>query len=520
MVGKTVLAKSNFQHEEPMDEIAAQLPSALEVVSALCFLIGIIQLLLYLCRLGVLATLLSDALVSGFTTGAALHVFTSQVKDLFGLVLPKFPGNFDVLFTYYEIFKNIAKLNYVATSLSVVTCLILIFNNEYLKPRVQKHTIVPVPMELILIVGGTLASRYLNLAEAFGVDTIKYIPTGFPSPRMPNFSIMSNLLPDAFFVALVSYSITVSMALIFSKKENYKIDFNQELLAMSAGNLFGSGFQCIPFAASLSRSVIQHTVGGKTQIASLVSCGILVFILLWIGPFFEALPKAVLAGIIIVSLKGLLWQFRQLPQFWKLGRIDGFIWLITFTVVVAVAIDIGLLVGIGVSLLCLVVNGLKPYACLMGCVPGTEIFLDLSKYKRAQEIENIRIFHYLGSINFATHDNFKNLLYKKVQFKADKGDQKNGYPNDVRCVIIDLSCTTYVDASGVKTLRNVVDDMKNSDVDVLVTTSASSVFERLQSFELHENGFKFNIFPTIHDAVQFAYQRNIPITVRYETFPL
>lgn len=333
MVGKVVLAKSQFQHIGPdgefLDEAAANLPTALELVSALCCLIGILQCLMFCCRMGVMATLLSDSLVSGFTTGAAVHVFTSQVKDLLGITLPKFPGNFDVLYTYFEIVKNLGQVNWIALLLSVFTCTVLILNNDVLKPRVAKLTIVPVPMELILVVTGTLASRYLNLAS---VDTIKTIPTGFPSPVAPSFGLMSNLLTDAFVIAVVSYSVTVSMALIFAKKENYKINFNKELLAMGAGNLLGSVFQCIPFAASLSRSVIQHSVGGKTQIASLVSCGILVFILLWIGPFFEALPKAVLAGIIVVSLKGLLWQLRDLKQYWKASKIDGLIWAITFTV--------------------------------------------------------------------------------------------------------------------------------------------------------------------------------------------
>lgn len=336
MVGKVVLAHSNFQHIGPdgelLDESAAHLPTALQVVSALCFLIGVIQVALYLFRMGIVATLLSDALVSGFTTGAAIHVLTSQVKDLLGLTLPKFPGYFDVLFTYYEIVKNIAQLNYVATALSVVTCVVLILNNELLKPRVSKLTILPIPIELLLVVGGTLASRYLHLSDDYGVDTIQSIPTGFPEPVLPDFKIMSNFISDAFVIAIVSYSVTVSMALIFAKKENYQIDFNQELLGMGVGNIFGSAFSCVPFAASLSRSAIQHAVGGKTQIASLVSCSILVFILLWIGPFFEPLPKAVLAGIIVVSLKGLLWQFKQLPMFFKLSRIDGIIWLATFTV--------------------------------------------------------------------------------------------------------------------------------------------------------------------------------------------
>lgn len=102
---------------------------------------------------------------------------------------------------------------------------------------------------------------------------------------------MSELLLSGFTIAMVSYTVSVSMALIFAKKSNYDIDFNQELLAMGGANVVGSFLSCFPLAASLSRSTIQETVGGRTQVASLISCSILMFVLLWIGPFFEALPK-------------------------------------------------------------------------------------------------------------------------------------------------------------------------------------------------------------------------------------
>jgi solute carrier family 26, other len=97
----------------------------------------------------------------------------------------------------------------------------------------------------------------------------------------------------------------------------------------------------MPFSASLSRSVIQQTVGGKTQIASVVSCGLLVFVLLWIGPFFELLPRCVLASIIIVALKGMLMQVQQFRMFWKLSCLDAIVWMATFLSVVIFAIDIG-----------------------------------------------------------------------------------------------------------------------------------------------------------------------------------
>lgn len=112
--------------------------------------------------------------------------------------------------------------------------------------------------------------------------------TGF---EVPDLNLAKQLVVDGFIVSMVSYTVSVSMALIFAQKLAYEIDFNQELLAMGASNLVGSFFSCLPLSASLSRSIIQQSTGGRTQIASVISCGILTFVLLWIGPFFELLPR-------------------------------------------------------------------------------------------------------------------------------------------------------------------------------------------------------------------------------------
>lgn len=167
----------------------------------------------------------------------------------------------------------------------------MIINNEVLKPRIAKICIVPVPIELIAVVIGTLISRYTFLPDTYGITPIGNIPTGFPPFELPKFELMPALLLDGFTVAMVGYTVSVSMALIFAQRLNYEINFNQELLAMGGGNLLGSFFSCIPFAASLSRSAIQQGVGGRTQLTSVISCSILAVVLLWVGPFFEPLPR-------------------------------------------------------------------------------------------------------------------------------------------------------------------------------------------------------------------------------------
>lgn len=100
-----------------------------------------------------------------------------------------------------------------------------------------------------------------------------------------------HLIIDGLIIAIVSYTITVSIAVTFAKTNNYEIDFNQELLALGAANICGTFFSCLPLSASLSRSQVQVLAGGRTQLTSVVSCAILFCVLLWIGPFFEILPK-------------------------------------------------------------------------------------------------------------------------------------------------------------------------------------------------------------------------------------
>ncbi|XP_055694262.1 solute carrier family 26 member 6-like [Lutzomyia longipalpis] len=522
MVGKLVV-KYAGDANLPEDE---NLPTSLDVATIVTFMVGVYLLVFYIFRLGVVSTLLSDVLVSGFTTGCAIHVFTSQVKDILGLSLPQIPGYFDVVITYYEITQRISTANWVACCISGISIVVLIINNELLKPRLAKITIVPMPIELIAVVTGTLVSSQLRLAEDWGVNTIQNIPLGFPVLTPPKFALVRSIAADSFIIAIVSYTVAVSMALIFAQKFHYKIRFNQELLAMGIGNVFGSFFQCIPFCASLSRSVIQQTVGGRTQVASVVSCSILVFILLWVGKFFEPLPKCVLASIILVSLKGLLMQYKDFFKFWKCSRLDGFIWLTTFLTVVLVAIDVGLIVGITLSILTLLLKSLKPYVCLLGSVPGTEIYLDVTKYKGTVEIPNVKIFHYCGSLNFASRDQFRKLLFKHTGVNAKKIPSSDGLkdesPHDVRCIVMDFSAVTYVDSGGFTTLKAIIEELSARGILVLIAAISCPVYEGYKKsnlYDLEKEGMS-KTFPTIHDAVQYALEKNIPISITYESIRL
>ncbi|XP_024869942.1 solute carrier family 26 member 10 [Temnothorax curvispinosus] len=502
-------------------EDVAYVYTPMQVATAVTLMVGILQIIMYTFRLGIVTTLLSETLVNSFTTAAAVYVLISQIKDLLGLKLPKQKGYFKLIFTVIDIFKEIKNVNIAATVVSTVSIVILVFNNEFLKPRVNKKCSIPIPIELIAVIGGTLVSRYCDLPKIYNIETVGHIPTGLPKPEVPSFELLPLVLVDSIAITMVSYTITISMALIFAQKLNYEIDSNQELFAMGFSNIMGSFFSCMPISASLSRSLIQQTVGGRTQIASIVSCLLLLIILLWIGPFFELLPRCVLASIIVVALKGMFQQANQLVKFWKLSKADAIIWIVTFLVVTLINIDVGLLAGLLVSLIMILLQVIRPYTCLLGHIPHTDLYLDMGRYKAAIEIHGIKIIHYCGTLNFANNSYFKSLVYRlvgvcpqkiiKYRKLTEEGrflKEKNSRGTcDVQCIIMDMSALSYIDPSSVQVLHVIVEEFTRVNIEFYFVNCPSPIFETIKKCDLYIYGtMSLKIFATIQDAI--AYFQN------------
>ncbi|XP_071631781.1 prestin isoform X1 [Temnothorax longispinosus] len=505
--------------------------SPVEVATVVTFTVAVIQLGMYVLRLGIISSLLADSLVSGFTTAAAIHVFTSQIKDLFGLNnLPQRNGAFKLILTYVDILNSMNNVNITAVILSCITILSLIFNNEVLKPRVSKLCPFPVPIEMLVVVIGTVVSMEMNLADTYNVIIVGDIPVGLPVPSVPPLSLIPSILVDSFVITMVAYTISISMALIFAQKMDYEIDSNQELVAQGLGNLVGSFFSCMPITASLSRSMVQQTVGGHTQLASLISCGILVCVLLWIGPFFQPLPRCVLASIIVVALKGMLMKVTEFMQFWRLDKTDAAIWAITFVVVILFDIEYGLLVGVLVCIGRLLILAMRPYTCKLALAPGTELYLDTKRYKGTVEIPGIRIFHYSGSLNFASKQYFREEVYKIAELVPQKELKKrlqaarNGIATEeikkLRILILDFTALSHIDLAGANVLRNIVDEYCSIEVSVYIAGCFGLMYETMRKFNLteHNENHSFAMFPTVADAVHFARsQSEVPSTPTWST---
>ncbi|XP_064547229.1 prestin-like [Drosophila montana] len=498
----------------------------LDVVTSLALVVGIVHLLMSFFRLGTLASLLSEPLVNGFTTAAAFHVVTAQLKDVVGIKVDRHKGAFKIIYTVIDVVKGVSDTNLVSFGFCVGVIIFMTICNECIKPCLSKRCRFPLPGELIAVIGGTLISKFCQLHEEFNVQLVGTIPRGLPNPTLPRLDLVPLVAVDSIAIAIVTYSIVMSMGLTFAKKHGYEVRANQELIAMGVGNVVGGCFSCLPLACSLSRSVIQDQTGGVSQIASLVSASLVVITLMWIGPFFSALPRCVLAGVIIVALKPMFMQIKELKKFSKQGKLEMFTWISTFLCVVLIDIDIGLLIGVCVSLLALYIKGLKPYSCLLGYMPEAPgIYMDMNQHRNVMQVPDTRIFRYCGSLNFATSLFFRRALYESLGLdksnnsssQTDKAksnyvlvaqngaNETNGPIVDYsfKFLILDFSMLGHIDVAGCSTLSDINKELKARGARLLLASPMDRVYDTLvHSMALREGPFE--IFPTLHDAVEYV----------------
>lgn len=331
------------------------MPSNIEILTSICITVGLIQLFMAIIRLGVLSLVFSDQLVSSFTTASAVHVITSQIGQLFDLTLPSVSdGIFRVCRTWWVFIQQILHgFNHVTGLLSLVSIIFLLVFKEIIEPRLKRRFkfIKCFPSELILMSTLIFASWYWQFNEKYNISVVGQIPSGLPPIKQPRLDLLILTLEDSISIALVSFAMNLSLAQMYAKQHRYKINPNQELFALGTTNIISSFFTCFPCASSISRSVIQTNLGPKSPLAPLFSCGIVLMVTCYFASILHDLPRSSLSCIIVVALMGVLRQFKDLRDNFRLSKLDSITWLITFIAVIAFGVTYGLLVGIVSSLI-------------------------------------------------------------------------------------------------------------------------------------------------------------------------
>uniref|UniRef100_A0A8C4IQS5 Solute carrier family 26 member 5 n=1 Tax=Dicentrarchus labrax TaxID=13489 RepID=A0A8C4IQS5_DICLA len=397
---------ANGSNASAVLDVAARDTRRVQVAVVLTTLVGIIQFVLGLLRFGFVAIYLTEPLVRGFTTAAAVHVVVSQLKYLLGVKTPRFSGPLSAIYSIKAVLTDITSTN-VTTLILGLSCLVFLYVIKDLNERFKKKLPVPIPGEIIVVIVSTGVSYGMSLSGDYKVDVVGEIPTGLLPPAVPDFSLLPRLVTDSFAVAIVGFSMGISLAKTFALKYSYSVDGNQELIALGLCNFFSSFFQTFAITCSMSRSLVQESTGGKTDDVDTVIA---------VCP----LPQTALAAIIMVNLLGMFKQFRDIPLLWRTSRIELAIWLVAFVASVLLGLDYGLLVALAFAILTVIYRTQSPKSGVLGHVPGTGLYCDVGDYEEAAEYEGIKIFHSNSSIYFANSDLYVNALKEKTGVNPER----------------------------------------------------------------------------------------------------
>ncbi len=465
---------------------AMKLATTSEYIGMALFLalfVGLLQLAMGFFKMGFLANFLSRPVVNGFTSAAALVIAISQLKYLLGLDFE----SIGTLSTLKALSYNIADTRFLDVIIGIVAIGIILG----LK-RINKK----LPAAMFVVILG-ITGIYFFSNQNTDVALIGAIPQGLPhfaihSWQGANWSLA---FPTALVLAFISFAEAMTMAKAVEEKSNeYHTDANQELRALGMSNIIGSFFQSYPANAGLSRTAVNVGEGAKTGLASLISALVVGMTLLFLTPYFQYLPKAVLGAIILVAVYGLV--DLKYPKALYYQRRDEFILLlVTFLTTVFIGISQGIIFGVLFSLLLLVYRTSKPHIAILGRIKGTDYFKNVNRFSDDIEItEDTLVLRFDGQLYFANIDYFKKEVYKNIQRKG-KG---------LKYIIVNAEAINYMDSTAVSLLKQIVEDLRRQGIDLYVAGAIGPIRDILHVSGLTDLVGRDNFFVRTVEAFEYC----------------
>jgi SulP family sulfate permease len=453
-------------------------PEYVGLVLALTLMVGIFQMLLGFMRFGFLVNLLSRPVISGFTGAAAIVICLSQLKSLLGIPMPQSTALPALMMALFR----------EAADIHVLTLLIGLAGMVLL--AAIKHWLPRVPGALVAVTLSTLAVWYFRL-DTIGVDTVGVIPTGLPSVDVPagGWDIVQALVPSAIMLALVQFMTVVSLGKLYAGKYGYRLDANQELVALGASNAAAGLFQGAPVSGSFSRSAVSEGTGAQTPLSNLFAAVVVAVTLLFLTPLFFYLPIPIFASIIIMAAIGLV-DIRELRYLLRTKKVDGWIALVTFTITLVIGIQAGILTGIGLSVVAIMARISRPNIVRLGLIPGTQTFRDVAHHPEAIEVADLLMVRMDASFSFANAERLRDTIIEEV---AD---------TPYRAVMIDAQPINDIDTTALAVLTELHETLSARDIRLVIGGMKEPVLETVREAGVDEEMGPGHLFMTPFDAVQ------------------
>ena len=456
------------------------------LAALLAVLVGAVCLVASLIRLGFLADLLSQPVLVGYLTGVALIMIAGQLGRLSGVDVDgsEFPDQVTSFVT------GLSAVHWPTVALSV-SALILLLVLTRLLPR------WPGPLIAILITTAVVAVFGL---QRDGISRVGAIPSGLPPLGFPGIGLadVRLLVIPAVGIALVAFSDNVLTARSFAVRRNDRIDANAELRALGACNIGAGLSHGFPVSSSASRTALAESVGGRTQVYSLVALVVVLVVMLAGRGLLALFPTAVLGALVVYAALRLIdvAAFRRLRSF----RLSEWVLAVTTTLAVLVLGALyGVLAAIAVSVLELLRRVARPHDAVLGFVPGLAGMHDVDDYPSASPVPGLLVYRYDAPLFFANAENFRQRALAAVDASTDP----------VQWFVLNAEANVEVDLTALDALDQLRSELHDRGIEFAMARVKQDLRVDLEAAGLVDRIGEQRIFPTLPTAVD-AFRRTHP----------
>ncbi len=460
----------------------------------LAFMIGILQLVMGLLRVGFIVNFLSHPVLSGFTSAAALVIGFSQMKNILGFAIPRTDQFHEIL---WHIGQNITQTHLPTLMMALLGIVILLYFKYFLGQHLaqlgmSKSWIVPLTKTapLVVVIIGTLLAWGFDLAS-FGISIVGTVPSGLPPLTKPSFAYadLEALFPFALTIALVAYMESISVAKALASKRRQKVDPNQELVALGLANISASVTGGYPIAGGFGRSMVNFMSGANTGMASIITALLLLLSVLYLTPLFTYLPNAILAAIIVVAVINLI-DFKTAKHTWQYSKQDFISLAVTFIAVLEIGIENGIIVGAITSLILYLWRTSQPHIAILGRIGESEEYRNVLRHETTThpKIMAMRVDESLY---------FPNAQYLEQVVLASIADNP-----EIEHFVLVASAINFIDSSALDVLETLADALANNGVQFYLASVKGPVMDRFRRIGFVDHIGEDNFFLTCHQAYQ------------------
>ena len=474
------------------EHAVAGTPEYWAIAITLAFLSGAMLTLMGVLRLGFLANFLSHPVISGFISASGLLIAASQVKTLMGVTAEG--ENFFAL--VYSLFLHATNTHMLTLTMGILTTAFLFWARKGLKPLLLGMGLKARLADVLTKTGPVAAIAVTTLLtwgldwQGQGVKIVGTVPQGLPPLTMPlwDMALWKELAIPALLISIVGFVESVSVGQTLAAKRRQRIEPDQELVALGAGNLSAAFTGGFPVTGGFARSVVNFDAGAQTPAAGVFTALGITLASLFLTPALYFLPQATLAATIIVAVLSLV-DFGILKRTWAYSKADFLAVLATLGGTLGLGVEGGLVIGVSVSLALFLLHSSRPHIAEVGLVPGTEAFRNVLRHavKVSPELISLRVDESLFFANSrALEDRVNNAVASNPHLKH---------------VVLQCSAINSIDASALESLETIEKRLRDSGVTFHLSEVKGPVMDRLQGTEfLHELSGK--VFLTHYQAIK------------------